>query len=698
MDSERGRDLKRGGSSGGQSSPAKRQQTVLSGRIGSSTKSISPISSFPSEKEKVVVLSGSSYGGDGGEEESAMERWKKEKAKAFGWGSGINQEYSRTGDRGGIRGSDGGEQPLSRPPLSRSVGLQSKASEDCNAVGPAVVPRKLRSAMNKRTSLSASPPLPDLKNKLSASPPLPYSRNKCNASNGARRCKRNQLNEPVTKDEEEAAEILSALASMISDGRPVKIGEDGRMPEENSQTAATIVCHLEASKEVSTEILLPSTGPVATNPSSQIEESIAETAKPEPSALEQPTLTSRNQELGPGSNGTAQPDFQRTPPSRNEQAKNSILRDSSNSSNLLEASLYSYCGNRSAQSNALALHKPEIRPWPFGSASAEHQVWSFYQKADNPTHYMHGEATSHALQPGLPSGGNGNLAMSSSSKTALWPDSATAGCRISSNGVSSNGSGLPTGKLPQVSADRRSSWKRCTTHVYVSHIIQRYQKTEIKHQFPFLTNQSKSKEGMNSDVQESNEAMGISSLNSRTSGGNSGSIMESTDESRIQMLSGSCMKQQQAPHHSIMPVSFSQGPSLCPDQLAAMTQQLPHHIGNSLYGHHGPQIVVAGGKVQHIWQANIAQYRPSLGIPTWQTMRLQDPSLLPCAQPPSTFPQPSREMQVRSYQSSSSQELQELLPIPSSSSSSLRAKKPHGGGFGTEGAPQLQLLCHAQRM
>lgn len=114
-------------------------------------------------------------------------------------------------------------------------------------------------------------------------------------------------------------------------------------------------------------------------------------------------------------------------------------------------------------------------------------------------------------------------------------------------------------------------------------------------------------------------------------------------------------------------------------------------------------MVLSGGTIKHqhhqpTWQAHMAQYRPPLGIPTWQTMRLQDPSLLPCAQPPSIFPQLSREMQVRPHKSPNSQQLQQLSPI-SSSSSSLRAKKPHGGGgFASEGAPQLQLLCHAQRM
>ncbi|XP_038975211.1 uncharacterized protein LOC113461308 isoform X3 [Phoenix dactylifera] len=85
------------------------------------------------------------------------------------------------------------------------------------------------------------------------------------------------------------------------------------------------------------------------------------------------------------------------------------------------------------------------------------------------------------------------------------------------------------------------------------------------------------------------------------------------------------------------------------EEVEKIKTTLPHQIGNSIYGPYGPQLV-AGGKLQQIWQAHMAQYRPRLGIPAWQTMRLQDPSLLPCAQPPSTFPQPSREMQVGSYQ------------------------------------------------
>lgn len=199
MDKEKGRDLKRGGSSGGRSSPSKRQQRGLSARISSSTKPVSPPSSsphginrksqvtlppslhflkcpsllpnlhkksriftlfsymksvisrriflvffFPSWhlswsrfffscvlfflkfEENAAVLNGTSYGRGGGGEESAMERWKKERAKAFVWGSRINKEDGRTGDGGGSCGSDGGGSHLSRPPLSTSGRLQSK--------------------------------------------------------------------------------------------------------------------------------------------------------------------------------------------------------------------------------------------------------------------------------------------------------------------------------------------------------------------------------------------------------------------------------------------------------------------------------------------------------------------------------------------------------------------------------------------
>lgn len=108
----------------------------------------------------------------------------------------------------------------------------------------------------------------------------------------------------------------------------------------------TVISDSTASKEESTKILLPSTSTAVTNPPSHIEKSIVETAKPELSVLEQPAITCVNQRLDTGSNGTAHPDFQRTPPSKNEQAKNAISRDSLNSSNLLEAPLYSYSGNK----------------------------------------------------------------------------------------------------------------------------------------------------------------------------------------------------------------------------------------------------------------------------------------------------------------------------------------------------------------
>ncbi|KAG1361922.1 hypothetical protein COCNU_10G001410 [Cocos nucifera] len=705
MDKEKGRDLKRSGSSAGRSSPAKRQQRALSERINGSTNPISASSSSPS------VLNGSSYGrgGGGGGGESAMERWKKERAKAFVWGSRINREDGRTGDGGGSCGSDGRGSHLSRPPLFTSGRLRSKESEDCNAVDHPMVPRKLRSAMNKRSSLSASPPLQDSKNKCHAS-----NGSHIPCVNGSRRVKRNMLKEQITKDEEEAAEILSALASMIPDGRPIKISQEGRTLEENSETTATAFSRSEASKEESTKILLPSASFAVTNPSSHIEKSFVETAKPEPSVLEQPAITCVNQRLHPGSNGAAHSDFQRTPPSKNEQANDAISRDSLISSNLLDAPLYSYSGNKSAHLDALSVSKSEINLWPFESTSSETQVQAFNQKTDNATHYMNGKDTDHALWPGLPSSDDGHLTMLSSTKAATWRDPAAGGCRTSSNGLSSNGSGLLTEKVDndplgigKESADGRSSWKRCTTHVYISHIIQSYQNTEKKHRFLPLTDQSKAKEGANSGVQASNEATGLSSLNSMTNAGTSGSIMETTSEATIQMLSGSYTQQQQGTYHSLMPLPFSRGSRSSPslDQLAATTAQqlqLPYRIGNSFYGPYGPQMVPSRCTTKHqqqqqIWQVQMAQYRPPLGIPTWQTMSMQDASLLPCAQPPSIFSQLSREMQVRPHKSPSSQQLRQLLPVPSSSSS-LRAKNPNGGGFATEGAPQLQLLCNAQRM
>ncbi|KAK4351878.1 hypothetical protein RND71_027396 [Anisodus tanguticus] len=97
-----------------------------------------------------------------------------------------------------------------------------KFFDECNGVDHAYVPRKLRSAIKKRSRQSISPPLPISKkvNRMSdgAETLRKYvNKSKLNLTHcGSSRCIR-ELEGPITKDEEEVAETLYALAGMIPD-------------------------------------------------------------------------------------------------------------------------------------------------------------------------------------------------------------------------------------------------------------------------------------------------------------------------------------------------------------------------------------------------------------------------------------------------------------------------------------------------
>nr|XP_016468014.1 PREDICTED: uncharacterized protein LOC107790579 isoform X2 [Nicotiana tabacum] len=92
-----------------------------------------------------------------------------------------------------------------------------KFFDECNGVDHASVPRKLRSAIKKRSCQSITPPLPvskKLNYMLDGVETLrkDVSKSKLNLT----RCLK-ELEGPITKDEEEVAETLNALAGMIPD-------------------------------------------------------------------------------------------------------------------------------------------------------------------------------------------------------------------------------------------------------------------------------------------------------------------------------------------------------------------------------------------------------------------------------------------------------------------------------------------------
>ncbi|XP_030485302.2 uncharacterized protein LOC115701977 isoform X1 [Cannabis sativa] len=154
----------------------------------------------------------------GGEEVLSSLKSKKEKVKKLSAVVGRSSSSQEDCEMG-FNVSDK-EDELRSPSASNKFQLSKKFSDDGNGVGQASVPRKLRSAMKKRGRDSVSPPLSDSKKKIHTITGIhsqemsaikkPKSILKQKVSN------KPTVSMPITKDEEEVAETLYALARMFS--------------------------------------------------------------------------------------------------------------------------------------------------------------------------------------------------------------------------------------------------------------------------------------------------------------------------------------------------------------------------------------------------------------------------------------------------------------------------------------------------
>ncbi|OIS96920.1 PREDICTED: uncharacterized protein LOC109234282 isoform X2 [Nicotiana attenuata] len=118
--------------------------------------------------------------------------------------------------------SDGDNEIHSSAAVRKRFRFPKKFFDECNGVDHASVPRKLRSAIKKRSRQSITPPLPvskKLNYMLDGAETLRKDVNKSKLKltrRGSNGCV-TELEGPITKDEEEVAETLYALAGMIPD-------------------------------------------------------------------------------------------------------------------------------------------------------------------------------------------------------------------------------------------------------------------------------------------------------------------------------------------------------------------------------------------------------------------------------------------------------------------------------------------------
>ncbi|KAL2503982.1 hypothetical protein Adt_19603 [Abeliophyllum distichum] len=159
----------------------------------------------------------------------------------------------------GSVGCDGEDEFQPSTSINKKYKFPGKFLDECGAV-----PRKLRSAIKKRCHESITPPLPISRKLNHVSNGVDLRR-----KDGSKKSKLKMKQEHVTKDEEEVAETLYALASMVPDTTKTKqLGLDGETSEPKSSALerakgsepackdVAISTPREASKKISTRVKL----------------------------------------------------------------------------------------------------------------------------------------------------------------------------------------------------------------------------------------------------------------------------------------------------------------------------------------------------------------------------------------------------------------------------------------------------------
>ncbi|KAK8585176.1 hypothetical protein V6N13_139111 [Hibiscus sabdariffa] len=179
-------------------------------------------------------------------------------------------------------------QPSSSPITNSATNIfktPKKFCYDCNVVNHASVPRKLRSAMKKRSSESISPHLPDSNKTNHTLGGVEVHRKdglkkpRFNSKQGELDWSRKAtVSGPITKDEEEVVETLYALAGMFPDGDSMdKNKMNGEPLEVKASAAPETVTAIEVKNEDTNTVCHPQGTEIV--PPATLEDSTPDTVK-----------------------------------------------------------------------------------------------------------------------------------------------------------------------------------------------------------------------------------------------------------------------------------------------------------------------------------------------------------------------------------------------------------------------------------
>ncbi|KAL5557892.1 hypothetical protein UlMin_034103 [Ulmus minor] len=649
------------------------------------------------------------------EEEDSVysEKSKKEKLRRL---SSVGK--SNGNSEMGCEASDREDDQLPSVGTSKRFKIQKKLFSDYNGVGHASVPRKLRSAMKKRSRDSISPPLTDLKRLARIN-----SETYCTKMEGVKKSKPNMqqggsdkspkrsVSMPITKDEEEVAETLYALAGMFPDNS----ANDESKPK--CKSAEAIPSDFPDLKDIDT----PAFEDAKDKPSSSVERSAEHVnSLDEPSTRDQFNLL-HSEKLPLASDDSF--------PQLNQHTLSSPAK-------IEQDGVMQKC-NTAKLSTSSELHLDA------GLKQSNKQDTSLLDLKGPP------------LLPGLPSTvllkaeADAPILQSSTSKMPAWLD--VASCSSKTNRVQNNSIGK---WIIQVYNGR--PFKRSAAHVYISSLIQDLQ-TKSKGMLSPQKNQKGPQEGLKHGVH-----LGTDNINGVKNGSNGAVSVGHTGDDIADKLSNgvaNCSLQQrlhqdhplstltsggsnlQKQSFNFLSLSAGGGTgsggievnetcsrarsglepfsSLQVPYLPSLMQQQSHMPFSFTPSHYNsstqfPDHISSGNQVQlqqpsflntlygptqqQLWPAKYRPVDPSAAMvqfPNWQNLVQQETQRLQ-PHPQALFSPPSSSQQQQQQQ-------QQLMATSSPFPAGRVAKQDHhlpsvyeesGGGFHAGGALPLQLLCN----
>ncbi|KAK8642360.1 hypothetical protein V6N13_011707 [Hibiscus sabdariffa] len=321
--------------------------------------------------------------------------------------------------------------------------IPKKFFYDCNVVNHASVPRKLRSAMKKRSQESVSLPLPDSKKTNHTRGGVEVHRKddlkkqKLNLKQGESDwSSKSTVSGSITKDEEEVVETLYALAGMFPEGDSM---------DKNKMNGETIQVKPSAPPETvtATEVKKEDTNTV---PPSTLEDSTNNVAK----------LSSLNKTISQD-----QPDL---PDSRKPH-----FEPDSTSSQMRPSGSFPFlarCEPEAYKLSCIPGDSHVLSELALETGLKQQPVTNLFDRSAEMAIGVTAAESQMAQQHIIKEPGKNGL--------ALWQNLALGSCTPSSSKTFSLESGSSTEKVSKVTKDRKST-KRCVTHVNISCLIRNLQ-------------------------------------------------------------------------------------------------------------------------------------------------------------------------------------------------------------------------------